>query len=192
LRRAPYDSNFGSAELERSNESSRSPPCGRENRAIARVLILLLWQIFSGTGFPNQFFCHSWVVGFWRGRPWLAGHRIRRRTWTLARAISGSAGPQGAATEPVIPAAENLHKKEQLQHILEAYSWKRSAGTTEPPCRSRSLLHPHSGGDMRLISMAHGLGISPRAAGGACRNPDHYNRQHWGCRRASQGWAAAT
>src|SRR6266478_1522649 len=38
--------------------------------------LALLWQILSGTGFPNQFFCDSWVVGFWRGRPWLAGRRI--------------------------------------------------------------------------------------------------------------------
>src|SRR5215510_3923571 len=38
--------------------------------------LALLWQILSGTGFPNQFFCDSWVVGFWRGRPWLAGCRI--------------------------------------------------------------------------------------------------------------------
>jgi hypothetical protein len=28
--------------------------------------LALLWQIFSGTGFPNQYFCDSWVVGFWR------------------------------------------------------------------------------------------------------------------------------
>src|SRR4030081_101100 len=39
-------------------------------------LLALLLQIFSGTGFPNQLFSDSWVVGFWRGRPWLAGHRI--------------------------------------------------------------------------------------------------------------------
>ena len=33
--------------------------------------LALLWQILGGAGFPNQFFCNSWVVGFWRGRPWL-------------------------------------------------------------------------------------------------------------------------
>jgi hypothetical protein len=44
---------------------------------VARRLALL-WRILSGTGFPNQFFCDSWEVGFWRGRPWLAGHRIGR------------------------------------------------------------------------------------------------------------------
>src|SRR5262245_65205954 len=42
----------------------------------AKVGLALLWQILRGTGFPNQFFCDSWVVGFWRGRPWLAGCRI--------------------------------------------------------------------------------------------------------------------
>src|SRR5262249_15634473 len=46
----------------------------RDRRAVG--VLALLWQILSGTGFPNQFFCDSWVVGFWRGRPWLAGCRI--------------------------------------------------------------------------------------------------------------------
>src|SRR5262245_53129269 len=42
--------------------------------------LALLWQILSGAGFPNQFFCDSWVVGLWRGRSWVAGHRIGRRS----------------------------------------------------------------------------------------------------------------
>src|SRR5262249_15219191 len=42
--------------------------------------LALLWQIFCGTGFPNQFFGDSWVVGFWRGRPWLSGHLTGRRS----------------------------------------------------------------------------------------------------------------
>src|SRR5262249_2507518 len=42
----------------------------------AKVVLELLWEILSGTGFPNQFFCDSWVVGFWRGRPWLGRRRI--------------------------------------------------------------------------------------------------------------------
>jgi hypothetical protein len=43
-------------------------PAGK--RASRRGLsgLALLWQILRGTGFPNQFFCDSWVVGFWRGR----------------------------------------------------------------------------------------------------------------------------
>ena len=28
--------------------------------------LALLWQILSDAGFPNQFFCDSWAVGFWR------------------------------------------------------------------------------------------------------------------------------
>src|SRR5271166_2882841 len=35
--------------------------------------LALLWHILSGMGFPNHFFCDSWVVGFWRGRPWRVG-----------------------------------------------------------------------------------------------------------------------
>src|SRR4029453_16995136 len=42
--------------------------------------LALLWQILSGAGFPNQFFCDSWVVGFWRGRPWLAGRGIGKKS----------------------------------------------------------------------------------------------------------------
>jgi hypothetical protein len=32
----------------------------------AKVVLALLWQILSDAGFPNQFFCDSWGVGFWR------------------------------------------------------------------------------------------------------------------------------
>src|SRR6266511_2604513 len=42
--------------------------------------LALLWQILRGTGFPNQFFNDSWVVGFWRGRPWLAERWIGRKS----------------------------------------------------------------------------------------------------------------
>ena len=45
-----------------------------------RTFLALLWQILSGVGFPNQFFNDSWVVGFWRGRPWLAGRWIGKRS----------------------------------------------------------------------------------------------------------------
>src|SRR5215813_14085286 len=31
---------------------------------------------FARDGFPNKFFSDSWVVGFWRGRPWVARYRI--------------------------------------------------------------------------------------------------------------------
>src|SRR5439155_7105227 len=48
--------------------------------SLSQRSLALLWQILSGTGFPNQFFCDSWVVGFWRGRPWLAGRRIGKKS----------------------------------------------------------------------------------------------------------------
>src|SRR5208337_2262452 len=43
-----------------------------EGRNFGKALALL-WHILSGMGFPNHFFCDSWVVGFWRGRPWRVG-----------------------------------------------------------------------------------------------------------------------
>src|SRR5882757_7951383 len=76
-----------------------------------RQRLALLWQIFRRTGFPNQFFCDSWVVGFlegptmvsrtsdWRdelGR-WLKpfldrlGHKARRQMCPLY--VSGLIGP---------------------------------------------------------------------------------------------------
>src|SRR5262245_19186682 len=48
----------------------------RQAMIVCRHGLALLWQILSSTGFPNHFFCDSWVVGFWRGRLWLAGYRI--------------------------------------------------------------------------------------------------------------------
>ncbi len=42
--------------------------------------LALLWQILRRRGFPNQFFCDSWEVGFWRGRPWLTEFRTGRRS----------------------------------------------------------------------------------------------------------------
>ena len=55
--------------------------------------LTLLWQIFSGRGFPNHFFCDSWVVGLWR-----ADHEeqiigLGNRAWTVVEAVFGSPGP---------------------------------------------------------------------------------------------------
>src|SRR4030095_15048030 len=52
----------------------------RHRSELAGKGLALLLQILSGAGFPNQFFCDSWVVGFWRGRPWLAGRRIGKKS----------------------------------------------------------------------------------------------------------------
>jgi hypothetical protein len=51
--------------------------------------LALLWQILSGTGFPNHFFCDSWVIGFWRDRPWLA------RRWIGRKSFDGEPGAEG-------------------------------------------------------------------------------------------------
>src|SRR5262249_17740456 len=64
----------------------------------AKVVLALLWQILSGTGFPNQFFCDSWVVGFGGADHGWKDVGLERRAWTLSQAVSGSVGSQGAAT----------------------------------------------------------------------------------------------
>src|SRR5262245_36732280 len=60
--------------------------------------LALLWQILSGTGFPNQFFCDSWVVGFGGADHGWKDVGLERRAWTLSQAVCGSVGSQGAAT----------------------------------------------------------------------------------------------
>src|ERR1700686_3461789 len=52
---------------------------------------------FEQYGFPNQFFCDSWVVGFWR-----ADHEehiigLGSRACTVAEAVRGPVRAQGAA-----------------------------------------------------------------------------------------------
>src|SRR5262249_50116250 len=49
-------------------------------------VLALLWQIFSGAGFPNQFFSDSWVVGLMEGRPW------RTRGWVGKASLGGGSG----------------------------------------------------------------------------------------------------
>src|SRR6201987_2349969 len=68
---------------------------GRQRRRI----LALLWQIFSGTGFPNHFFCDSWVVGFWR-----ADHEehiigLGSRACTVVEAVPGQVRAQGTAAD---------------------------------------------------------------------------------------------
>src|SRR6516225_8349786 len=62
-----------------------------------RWSLALLWQIFIGTGFPNHFFCDSWVVGFWR-----ADHEehiigLGSRACAVVEAVSRPLRAQGAA-----------------------------------------------------------------------------------------------
>jgi hypothetical protein len=61
--------------------------------------LALLWQILSGTGFPNHFFCDSWVVGFWR-----ADHEehiigLGSRACTVAKVVRGPVRAQGSAAD---------------------------------------------------------------------------------------------
>src|SRR5262249_47391554 len=48
--------------------------------SICQSGLALLWQILSEAGFPDQVFNYSGVVGFWRGRPWLAGRWIGKKS----------------------------------------------------------------------------------------------------------------
>jgi hypothetical protein len=58
-----------------------------------------IWRLIGETGFPNQIFNDSWMVGFWRADH--GGHEVEvgRRAWTLAKAIPGSLRPQGTAAD---------------------------------------------------------------------------------------------
>src|SRR6476469_1439285 len=55
--------------------------------------LALLWQIFNGTGFPNQFFNDSWVVGFWRADHGRRNVELGRQASRMAQAVLGSPGP---------------------------------------------------------------------------------------------------
>ena len=76
---------------------SRNEALPRRGKRTIRIVggrrrAALLWQILSGTGFPNQFFNDSWVVGFWRADHGWQDVGLERRAWTLAQAVSGSVG----------------------------------------------------------------------------------------------------
>ncbi|HEY1748881.1 MAG TPA: tripartite tricarboxylate transporter substrate-binding protein, partial [Xanthobacteraceae bacterium] len=71
---------------------AKSPPDGY-------TLLALLWQILAGRGFPNQFFCDSWVVGFWRADHGGKVFELGRRAWTLAQAVLGSFGSQSTSAD---------------------------------------------------------------------------------------------
>ena len=111
--------------------------------------LALLWQIFAGAGFPNHFFCDSWVVGFlegptmvsrtsdWRGElgRWLKpfvdrlGHKARRQMCPLY--VSGLIGP--GDRKSVQPMAERvaLGDYDQLHHFIAAGVWDAGPVETE-------------------------------------------------------------
>jgi hypothetical protein len=49
---------------------------GRTAGTLRINTLTLFWQIIRGTGFPNQIFSDSWVVGLMEGRPWRARGQI--------------------------------------------------------------------------------------------------------------------
>src|SRR5258708_34768729 len=114
-----------------------------------QIYLALLWQIFACTGFPNHFFCDSWVVGFlegptmvrrtsdWRdelGR-WLKpfldrlGHKARRQMCPLY--VSGLIGP--GDRKSIQPMAKRLAVGEcgQLHHFIAAGVWDATPVETE-------------------------------------------------------------
>src|SRR6266513_1637139 len=108
---------------------------------ITTVMLALLWEILSGVGFPNQFFCDSWVVGFLEGptmgsrtsdwkeelgrflKPFLdrLGHKSRRQMCPLY--VAGLIGP--GDRKSIQPMAERVARGEyaQLHHFIAAGGW---------------------------------------------------------------------
>jgi hypothetical protein len=74
-----------------------SNPLGEMTAVLA--LLWQNWRLIDETGFPNQIFNDSWMVGFWRADH--GGHEVEvgRRAWTLAQAIPGLLRPQGTAAD---------------------------------------------------------------------------------------------
>src|SRR5208283_4526159 len=64
-------------------------PSIQKSKENATVMLALLWQIFSGTGFPNQFFNDSWVVGFWRADHGRHNVELGRQASRMAQAVLG-------------------------------------------------------------------------------------------------------
>src|SRR5215471_9431155 len=117
------------------------PQCGRGSLRGPCPSLALLWQIFSGAGFPNQFFSDSWVVGLMEGRPmadtrvgwegelgrWLRpflerlGHKARQRMSPLY--VTGLIGP--GDRKSVQPMAERFAPGDydQLHHFVAAGVW---------------------------------------------------------------------
>src|SRR3984893_14170047 len=86
--------------LQAPNSVSLAIFCDRQFRPLTNARpkdqemeLALLWQIFSGTGFPNQFFNDSWVVGFWRADHGRHNVELGRRASRMAPAVLGSPGP---------------------------------------------------------------------------------------------------
>src|SRR5947209_19891301 len=124
-------------------------------------------RFFAGTGFPNHFFCDSWVVGFlegptmvrrtsdWRdelGR-WLKpfldrlGHKARRQMCPLY--VSGLIGPGDRKSIQPIAKRLALGECDQLHHCIAAGVWDATPVETELLVQADRLV----GGRIRLVSL---------------------------------------
>src|ERR1700758_2922939 len=144
-------------------------------------------RFFAGTGFPNHFFCDSWVVGFlegptmvsrtsdWRdelGR-WLKpfldqlGHKARRQMCPLY--VSGLIGP--GDRKSVQPMAERvaLGDYDQLHHFIAGGVWDAGPVETELLVQADKLV---GGSDAVLViddtaipkKGTHSVGVAPQYA----------------------------
>jgi hypothetical protein len=159
------------------------PACGE----VSGCELALLWQILSGTGFPNQFFNDSWVVGFLEGptmvgrtldwkeelgrwlKPFLdrLGHKARRQMCPLY--VSGLIGP--GDRKSIQPMAERLALGEydQLHHFIAAGVWDSAPVETELLVQADRLV---GGSDAVLViddtaiakKGAHSVGVAPQYA----------------------------
>ena len=74
---------------------------------------------FKRHGIPKSVFLYLWVVGLWRGRPWLAGHRTGKKSldafssrfwigWVTRR--GDGCVPLRVGTDPVLAIARALRR----------------------------------------------------------------------------------
>ena len=55
--------------------------------------------------FPNQFFCDTWVVGFWRADHGWQDIGLERRAWTLAQGLGPAKEESSIVLEINLPGA---------------------------------------------------------------------------------------
>src|SRR5262245_37156560 len=144
-------------------------------------------RFFAGTGFPNRFFCDSWVVGFlegptmvsrtsdWRdelGR-WLKpfldrlGHKARRQMCPLY--VSGLIGPGDRKSVQPMAKRLALGACDQLHHFIAAGVWDATPVETELLVQADRLV---GGSDAVLViddtaipkKGTHSVGVAPQYA----------------------------
>src|SRR5215475_5594378 len=143
-------------------------------------------RFFASAGFPNHFFCDSWVVGFlegptmvsrtwdWRGEleRWLKpfvdrlGHKARRQMCPLY--VSGLIGPGDRKSIQPMARRLALGACDQLHHFIAAGVWDAGPLETELLVQADKLV----GGDAVLViddtaipkKGTHSVGVAPQYA----------------------------